>query len=469
MTLTKLRLAALFGVVALLATGAVLAGTGTASDSDQPAPPAANPPAKAVDKRKKPDLRPMVKLVRPHQGGIDRTMLTACSAEPFQQADLYPGAIGAMKAMNVDIGDRVKKGQLLAEIEAPDLAVDTRLAAVGVEQAKGLVREAQARVNGARAEVVAAEAAIRQRQSEAAATKAGVEFRKKSFERFKELFNNKAVDQKILDEAEQQYLTADEASKAKAAAIDGAKADLNVKKAKLTEAEAPIESAKANLDAAQLRLEKAEIALAYTKIKAPFDGVVTRRNLYVGDYVRPERTGDRAHIFTIVRVDTIRVVTQVPDHVVTQVEAGTPAELSFDGIPGSHYAAKVARIGYVEDPKTQTMRAEIDVPNPDGKIRPGMFGKATLTIARAKPGDLWVPNTAIYYTNDGAYLFVVRDGKARWTLIRVGWNNGDKIKVASGLKADDQVVEYAGKLVSENHSQGGDDIPVRVESPAPRQ
>lgn len=466
MMLSKLTIVAAIFAAALLATGAVIAGSVSGNNSDNPVAGEKAPPSEALDGGKKPTATPKVQLVRPKSGGIDRITQPACNAEAVQQADLYPGTTGALKTMNVDIGDRVKKGQLLAEIEAPGLSLDERLAAVRADQAVGLLREAQAGITGAKAEVVAAEAAVRQRQTDANAGKANLDYRKKHFDRIKELFDQKTIDKRTLDEAESLYQAAKTQADAAMATVDGAKADVAVKQGKLTQSEAAADTAKSNVEAAKLGHEKARLALAHTKVIAPFDGIVTRRNLSVGDFVRPDSSAaNQSQLYSLVRVDVIRVVVQIPERAIVQVEPGVPAEISFAAISGTQFASKVSRIGYVVDPKTGEMRAEIDVPNPDGKIRPGMFGRATLKLAKGSPDALRVPSAAIMILlpplGDEKMVYVYREGKARMTRVRTGYTDGNETEVLSGLTAEDRIVTNPMGLLR------GDDVPVQIESPEP--
>jgi multidrug efflux pump subunit AcrA (membrane-fusion protein) len=367
MTLTKLRLTALlFLVTGLLATGAALAGSAWA-DPDQP-PPARNPPRqKAAEGATAPG------------GEEERITHQPCSAEPMEQADLYARAAGAVKAVAADIGDRVKKGQVLAEIEAPELALDEQQAQVGVAQAEALLAEAQAKLDGAKAEVATAETGVRLAEVTAKAAEATLDYRKKQLDRIKMLAATNAVDQKLVDEAEDHHLAAQATANAKAAAVDGARAAVQVAMVKVQQAQAAVASAKANVTAAKFGLERARLAAARTRVVAPFDGVVTRRSAWAGDFVRPDAAGP---LFTVVRADVLRVVVQVPDRDVPLVKPGVPAEVAFDALPGVKLSGKVSRVGFAEDPKTRTMRVEVDVPNPDGKLRPGMYGTATLKLGK---------------------------------------------------------------------------------------
>jgi RND family efflux transporter MFP subunit len=427
--------------VGLLIFGGVLAATDRDRGEEQPDPP--RPKVKAGADEKQP---PVVQLVHPQRGSLERILVHNGSAEPVQQAELLPSVAGTVNRVVVDIGDSVKRGQLLAEIDAPALALDERLAAIGVEQAKGLLIEVEARTVVARAELDAAKTVVKQRAAELNAAKVNLALRKKQYERIKNLFEQKAVDQKILDEAEDYLRTAEVQVDAATAAVEKADRDVAVKESLVTQATASVRTAKSNIEAADLGLKKARFASAQAKIEAPFDGIITRRNYSAGDHVRPgERIADRA-MFTLVRADMVRVVVSVAEREIPLTQVGVPAEVTFDALPGVRVSGKVGRVGFAVDPKTRTMRAEIDVPNAKGEIRPGMFGQVTLNCGKGPAGALRVPASAVISPPDvkpgepDKAVYVYRDRKARLTPVRVSYRNLDEFEITSGLTADDLVV-----------------------------
>ena len=197
-----------------------------------------------------------VKLVSPEKGGMERTINLECAIEPFVDIAFYSRVAGEIKVVKVDLGDRVKEGDILAEINALGLVVDERMARIAVKQAEGMLNEAKARVDGAKAEVVAAEGSIRVAESAVKSSRAALEFRKKQFARVKHLAEEKAVDASIANEAEDQLLSATEAANAKTESVGLAKAELLVKKAKLAQMGASLASASLAVEAAALRSTK---------------------------------------------------------------------------------------------------------------------------------------------------------------------------------------------------------------------
>jgi RND family efflux transporter MFP subunit len=466
MILNKLRLAPALLAAGLLAAGAVFAGSNPGSAPADPPGNAKTDPPKVKTDGGAPDL-PVVHVVRPQKGGLDRVSRQTCTAEPVQRVDLFAGVAGVIQHVNVDIGDRVKAGQLLATIDAPDLVLDFKQAEVGIEQAEGSINEARARVTAAKAEIVAAEILVKQRQAEETSAKAMLTFREKQHARMKDLVNQKAVDQTVLAEHEAQLLAAQAQGQAAAAAVENVRAELQIRKGKLTQAEAANTTALANYKAALLVRDKARLALAPAGIKSPIDGVITHRSRAAGEFVRPGDPGAKP-LLTVVRVDVVRVVVGMPEWDAPLTEPGLPVEVEFPSMPGTKFAGKVARIGFaLEGPKhSREMRAEIDLPNPDGKIRPGMGGWAVVQLGKGPPESLRIPVSALFaVTNPATNTYVVYvyrgNGKARATQVRVNHQNGDTAEIGSGLTADDQVVLDPAQL----RRDARDEIPVRVAPP----
>jgi multidrug efflux pump subunit AcrA (membrane-fusion protein) len=373
--------------------------------------------------------------------------------------DLVAAVAGTLKAQAVDIGDHVQRGQLLAEIDAPLLALEGKQAVAAVQQAKGAVREAQGRVAAAQAMVSLAESTVQQREAEVKSAEAMAAFRQKELARFKQLLENKAIDQTVLDEREDQLAAAHAQVAAATAAVKTAKADLEVQKGKLAQAEAGLVTAQAGVDAAQVALEKAQYTRGLTRIVSPVDGVVTRRNCSIGQEVQPGGPGAALPLLTVEAMDRVRVVTTVPDRDVPLTQPGTPVDLTVDALPGVRFPGlKVARTAFSEDPKTRAMRVEVDVPNPKQLLRPGMTGTVTLHLGPGPADALRLPSSALVtpLSKDKANVYVVRDGKAHLTPVQVGTDNGQEVEILSGLKADDLVVTDPNGLK-------GDIVPVQRE------
>jgi RND family efflux transporter MFP subunit len=448
MFLSKLKVAALLLLVAgLLAVGGVVTRQA----------PAAAPPGEAKDEapgqKETPPLA--VRVVQPQAGGLGRRARQVGRIEAIERADLHALVSGAVKNVTVGLGDRVKKGQVLAEIDAPLLLLAEKQASVAIEQAQGLMREAKARIDTSRVEVQAVRGTIGQRQAELDGAKA---FLAESDRALKAIRAQRSVNKTSVTDDEYGRAVATVARMkaavdVAAAALTTAKADLAVKESKVAQAEAALGTAKSNVDAAGIEREKALYSLGLTRIVAPFDGVVTQQNGHTGDFLRPGEAGGRRPLLTVQRMERMRVVTEVAEADAPRVEPGQVVELSVAALPAARFTGiTVSRVGFAVDPSRGTMRVEVDVPNPKQQLRPGMFVRVAIELEKPAPGAFRLPIRCLAEPRRPAgpgAVYVVRDGKAHRTTVRVGTSEGEVVEVLSGLKAGDRVVADATGLKGE--------------------
>jgi RND family efflux transporter MFP subunit len=454
MFLRKLQLVSLLFTLGLIATGGVIAGSGGAvADPDQPPRK-----GKVAEGEKALPGAPTVRLIQPQPGGRDPIITGDVSVQASRQADLRPRIAGILKNVLVDIGDRVKAGQILAEIDAPGLVLDTRLASIAVDQAQSLLQDAEARLLMSKAEIEAAKGIVKLRETEMVGSRTKLESHKKLLELAKNAGNAGSLHDLI--EAEIQYRTVEAQRDAASVGLDNSKLDLEIKRAKSTQCEAGIATAKTNVEAARVGLEKARLLVAQTKLVAPFDGVVTQRTCRTDDYFDPATM--RSALFTLMQTEVMRVVVSIPVEHLQTMRVGFPVEVNFPALlSGGPIDGKLARVGVEIDPMSNSVRGEIDVPNPNGDIRPGLFA-----VARLKRGDiLKIPVGSLIDAPLGwggmqARVYVYQDGKARLTTVRVGANDGKEATILAGLKAGDKVVANPKHLM-------GNEIEVEVERPAP--
>jgi RNA polymerase sigma factor (sigma-70 family) len=459
MFINKLKRAAFAIItVGVLIAGGVLARHALqAQPPGQQAPPAPAAQGKVAGKDAKGPVA--VAVAKPKSGPLVWTAQLACGVLPYDQVDVFASVPGVLEGITVDLGDRVKKGQILATIDARLLRLEAKLASAALQQAVGQLRELEAGVTAAQAELQAAKAMILQRRAELEGSQVTLVFREKHLERFKQLMTNNAISREEVAEQEERVGTAKAQVGAAKAALAIAEAALEVKQGKIAQTKAAHHSAQAKVEAAEVALEKAQYAVSLTQIAAPFDGIVTRRNSQTGQAVRPGEPG-QLPLVTIQRIDVVRVVIGIAQPQVPALEVGAPAELKFGPLPADTFSGvKVSRIGFVVDPETHRMRAEVDVPNPGGHLRPGMNGDAKVQFRLGPADGLRVPVAAIVPHDDGHAVYVVRDAKAHLTQVKLGRTEGFEAQILSGLRPDDLVVTDPSGL-------SGTAVPVEV-NPAP--
>jgi len=268
--------------------------------------------------------------------GQSSAVLVPATIQAFFVTDLYAKVSGYVSQINNDIGDRVRKGQALAIIANPELQAQSDKAEAAVQQATAAVEVAKRQITGMQADLALQEVTLR---------------------RQKELFAGKAATAQMLDEAQARH------------GISAANVEIG--KAKLISAEAYLRTAKAEA-------ERIQALLQYNRIVAPFDGVVTRRMVNPGDLVQAAISTRTTPLFTIQQIDTVRVLADVPESSAMGIRPGLASEVTLYGPGEIIFHGTVTRIATALDPATRTMRIEIDLPNSDGALMPGMYAKVTL-------------------------------------------------------------------------------------------
>lgn len=285
--------------------------------------------------------------------------------EAYWSADLNAKTSGYVVDVQADLGDHVKKGAPMALLAVPELEKN-------LLQAKATVAARKQMLRASESVVAQSKQALAVAQKQLDSYKVDLEYQKVTLQRQQELSAGSAITPQQLDEAR---------SKAAMAA-----AGAGVGEAKVAAAQADIEAAQANrevasaqVDVAQAAVEEVETMLAYTRITAPFDGVVTRRVVNIGELVQGSATTRGMPLFTLQQVDTVRVFCDVPELQAAGVAVGDRADVKVYGLDGQVITAKVTRMATALNPSTRTMRAEIDLPNPTETLRPGMYVQVSLT------------------------------------------------------------------------------------------
>jgi RND family efflux transporter MFP subunit len=300
----------------------------------------------------------------------------------FEQADIYARASGYVLKRNVDIGDHVKAGQLLAEITAPE--VDDQIA-----QLQNSVQQLEATT----------------RQNEANRSLAQVTWGRDSVLVNQGWVTRQQGDTDRYTLQAQQHAT--QAAQNSAAAM-------------------------------QAQLQSTNQQKIYQQVLAPFDGVVTQRNIDVGSLITANATSGTS-MFTVVQSDVIRVWVYVPQDSAFGVNPGVDAIIRVPAMPNLTFHGKVTRIANALQPGTRTLLTEVDIPNPDRALSPGIYCTVELRIPRQSPA-LIVPASAIIFNQNGMQVAVVEDGVAHLRKIAITTDYGNEVEVSDGVKDGDKVI-----------------------------
>lgn len=376
-----------------------------------------------------------VEVVAPLRMKMARRLDVPATLDPYEQADLHAKIAGYVAEIRVDIGDRVRAGDLLAVIDVPEMIGE--LAEFEAHRAARIAARAVAE-----ARLVQARTMLDVTRSQLRRAQADLSLRGQTLRRREELFDGGVIPTEQLDETLNQHETA-------AADVAIAQARLDANEADVRSAEAGVASAEADVTVAEAQIEKAKTIMQYTRIVAPFDGVITQRLVDRGSFVPSAAATSRpVPMLTIQRNDVLRIYLDVPESDVPFVRPGVPVRIRPFGDAIEPLDAAVTRIASSLNPGTRTMRAEIDMPNPDGRLLPGMYAQVTLELD-AQENALTLPASTLLTEAGQAYVFTVRGDRAVRTTVKIGRDDGIRVEITAGLGDDDWVVTTGKGLISD--------------------
>jgi HlyD family secretion protein len=363
-----------------------------------------------------------VNTVLPQRKMLLRTFEQPGSIRPWAQAELYAKTSGYLKHLarepgssvgngpEKDIGSLVKAGEVLVEIDVPELVQE-------VAQRDSLLKQAEAELVHARANIATFEAAVT--------------LQTKQLSRMKELADSRTVTREVVDEKQAEFTVA-------SSKLAAAKADLLVKEARIR--------------VARDELERARILAAYTRIQSPFNGVISYRGVDVGDFVQNATSGQTRPLLSILAVDKVKVVLQVPERDAVWVQAGTEATVRLDARPGWQFKGKVARVSPSLDMQSRTRPVEIDLDNTDHKLLPGMYGNVTLVLQKIDNAQA-IPATAVYSRRGENFIIQVSDGVAQRQHVRIRYDDGKQLEVVKLIDKGEVLLDGTEELIVSNKGE----------------
>jgi RND family efflux transporter MFP subunit len=386
----------ILGIVAvLILVGAFFAGY---------LPQASRQTALAKEAKEDTAALPPVNVTIVEQASGNSQLVLPGNIQAVTEAPVLARASGYIKTRLADIGDRVKEGQLLAEIEAPELDQQVTQAKAGVDQTKSTLEQAEANLQQG---------------------KTNRDIARLTWERWNALVAKGAVARQDVDTYKAQY----DASEASMQSLDKA---VNV--------------AKNNISVAQANLGRLTEMQGYLKVRAPFAGVITLRNVDTGALVAEGNT----LLFRIAQTDRLRTYVNVPQADSTSVRVGQAAQLKIPDLPLKTFTGTVTRTANALDPATRTLLAEVQVPNQGGLLLPGMYSEVNFTTPRMEP-PLMIRADALVVRGDGPHVAVVGDDDVvHFQTVQVGRDYGDQLEVLGGLEKGQRVVISPGDVVREN-------------------
>ena len=385
---------------------------------------------------------PTVRLVRPEVRKITRVVGQPSFIQAYEHTAIYAKLTSFIEKWNVDIGDKVKKGDVLAKLYMPELIQDLATKRADVALAKELIDRALSLDDEANADVLAAEANVNETQSILGKYQAEIDRWKTEVARLKGESERGVVAPQILLESTNQLNSSTSSFEAARATLKMARATLLAKKAAAATSKVDVSVARARLVVADSNEKRVEALVGYLTLTAPFDGIIVVRNANTGDFVEnttgdpsareysPDQSPSRGTpIFVVDRTDVVRIFVDIPEEDADYVRKGTKATVLASSYRDSELPASVTRTSWALNVKSRTLRAEIDLPNTDGGILPGMYAYGKVIIER--PGVRTVPIDALVYNGEQTFFWRLEDGHAVRTEIQTGIGDGDRIEVTN--------------------------------------
>lgn len=389
-----------------------------------------------------------VETCTPSRKTMSRTLDVPATIRAYERVDVHAKASGYAAEVLVDIGDPVKSQDVLAVLSVPEMEKELAEARAELQGKRALLEVASS------AEVVAAKATVEQTRRKLEVDRQVSEVRRvdlgfleRQIERKQELHGQGAVTDEALDEARRARDKACvELAVAEAQALES-ESEIARAEAALAVARARIDVAASEVALAEARVQRLETLAEYARIRAPFDGVVTRRMVDPGALVQDSTKSGGMPLFTVQRVDRMRVGFDVPEVDLPFVTTGTRAAIRPFAAVGVPLEGAVSRIATSLETGTRTMRAEIDLENPEGRLVDGMYVQVVLSVD-VRPDALTIPAAALLHEAGKAFVYVVNVGTAEKRELGVGLDDGIDVEVRSGLAADEQVVVVGMALIS---------------------
>jgi HlyD family secretion protein len=358
------------------------------------------------------------------RGPIEQKVSAEAVVFPLEQATVEPKITATVRKFHVQRGTRVKKGQLLAELENSDLSAAAQSSQGDLEQA----RAAFVTTVGA-----GLPQQIQKAELDTAAAKSALDAQQKVYDSRKDLFQQGALPRRDLDTAEVALVQARSQYEQSQRQL----ADLQ----RLGKEQA-LKSAQGSLTSSEGKYHAAEAQLSYSQIRSPIDGVITDRPLYEGDLATANQP-----LLTVMNISRLIAKSHIPQSVATALKVGNPAELTVPGLD-EPVKGRVRLVSPALDPGSTTIEVWVEVARPDPALRPGMSVQLSM-VAKTAQDAVVVPTDAVFKNAEGAdYVLVAgSDNKAHQKPIQAGIRNTELTQVVSGINPGDQVITAGGYAV----------------------
>ncbi|MBM4305676.1 MAG: efflux RND transporter periplasmic adaptor subunit [Deltaproteobacteria bacterium] len=344
---------------------------------------------------------------------------------PLMQVDLFPKVSGYLERIYVNLGDSVKQGQTIAQLDRTDYLQKVREMEARVAQAKAQFTELEA---GARAEE------LRQAEEAVRSARSRFENAKLHKERMEALYQRQVISKKEWDVSEMEFTVAE---------AQFASSMENLKLLKQGARQEVKEASQAKLKEAEAILSQERIRLQHTQIAAPFSGEISKKYVDGGALV-----SSSTPIVNLVHTETLKVTAHVLEKDIPLLKIGIKAKVRTESSPGKVFEGKIARISSTLDPATRTLQAEIEIPNSERLLKPSMFARIEVVLGE-KPRALLIPRYAIVLTDGSKAIFIVKGNQAIRRPVVTGYEQEQYVEILEGASEGDQVIVKGQELIKD--------------------
>lgn len=398
----------------------------------------------------------------PHDPGNDAKAVVVAPAKPvrknFVRTIELPGRVvaiettplhakvtGFVQSISVDIGDRItgphdkEPGSILCELLVPELVEELNEKEALVKQAQAQVAQGEAGVKVAESSLSSAKAKLQEAKASAAKEDALLARWKSEYERISKLSEEGVVTKKVAEEAKSELQAAEAGREEATAKITSSQASLEEFEAGLLKAKADLTAIQSRLAVAEAEKRRLESLVEFSKIRAPFDGVVVERRVHTGHLVQAgSASGD--YLFSVMRIDPIRLSIDVPEAEAALIAKGSKVRYRPPGSSGGPVEATISRTGWSLSNTSRTLLAEVEIANPDALWRPGSYHSVTLVVAEI-PDAICIPKTAVFTQEKQTLCYVIdKEDVLRKQKVSLGLASGDEWQVKEGLTGEERII-----------------------------
>jgi RND family efflux transporter MFP subunit len=353
---------------------------------------------------------------------------------PVSVASIYARSNGYVRERYVDIGSKVKAGQLLAVIETPELDQE-------LEQGSANLSQTKAALEQARAALAQSEAALNQDQANLRQAQSNEEISRITNTRWQALVNKGVIPKQSGDERRTDYDARRAAVAAAQAAVETGQATVNVQRANLVAAQAAVDAQGANV-------RRLSHLTGFERVVAPFEGVITERKIEKGDLINAGSGSDR-NLFSIAQPNVLRIQVNVPQTYSVDIKPGDITDVTVQERPGEIFSGRIIRTANALDPIARTLLTEVYVDNKGGRLLPGMYSLVRFHIGRSHPVEI-VPTDTLIIDSQGMRVATVTSNKTvHFVHVEVGRDLGTNIEITNGIHPGEIVVSNPSDSLEE--------------------